>query len=79
LNGNTPHANWTGLFQPGEKVCLRFINGSAMTFFDVRVPGLPITVVQADGNDIEPVAVDEFRISPAETYDVIVEPHDYAA
>jgi FtsP/CotA-like multicopper oxidase with cupredoxin domain len=50
-----------------------------MTFFDVRVPGLPITVVQADGNDIEPVAVDEFRISPAETYDVIVEPHDYAA
>jgi FtsP/CotA-like multicopper oxidase with cupredoxin domain len=79
MNGNTPHANWTGLFQPGEKVRLRFVNGSAMTFFDVRVPGLPMTVVQADGNDIEPVTVDEFRISPAETYDVIVQPHDNAA
>jgi FtsP/CotA-like multicopper oxidase with cupredoxin domain len=79
MNGNTPHANWTGLFQPGEKVRLRFVNGSAMTFFDVRVPGLPMTVVQADGNDVEPVTVDEFRISPAETYDVIVQPHQNAA
>jgi CopA family copper-resistance protein len=79
LNGNTPHANWTGLFQPGEKVRLRFINGSALTFFDVRLPGLPMTVVQADGNDIEPVTVDEFRISPAETYDVIVQPQKNAA
>jgi CopA family copper-resistance protein len=78
MNGNTPHANWTGLFQPGEKVRLRFVNGSAMTFFDVRVPGLPMTVVQADGNDVEPVTVDEFRISPAETYDVIVQPHENA-
>jgi CopA family copper-resistance protein len=79
LNGNTPHTNWTGLFQPGEKVRLRFINGSAMTFFDVCVPGLPMTVVQADGNDVEPVTVDQFRISPAETYDVIVQPHENAA
>ena len=79
MNGNTPHANWTGLFQPGERVRLRFVNGSAMTFFDVRVPGLPMIVVQADGNDIEPVTVDEFRISPAETYDVIVHPHDNTA
>jgi FtsP/CotA-like multicopper oxidase with cupredoxin domain len=79
MNGNTPHANWTGLFQPGEKVRLRFVNASAMTFFDVRVPGLPMTVVQADGNDVEPVTVDEFRISPAETYDVIVQPHENAA
>jgi CopA family copper-resistance protein len=79
LNGNTPNANWTGLFQPGERVRLRFINGSAMTFFDVRVPGLPMTVVQADGNDIEPVTVDEFRISTAETYDVIVQPQENAA
>jgi FtsP/CotA-like multicopper oxidase with cupredoxin domain len=79
LNGNTPHANWTGLFQRGERVRLRFINGSAMTFFDVRLPGLPMTVVQADGNDIDPVTVDEFRISPAETYDVIVQPHENAA
>jgi FtsP/CotA-like multicopper oxidase with cupredoxin domain len=79
LNGNTPNANWTGLFQPGERVRLRFINGSAMTFFDVRVPGLPMTVVQADGNDIEPVTVDEFRIGTAETYDVIVQPQENAA
>jgi CopA family copper-resistance protein len=74
LNGNTPHANWTGLFQAGERVRLRFINGSSMTFFDVRVPGLPMTVVQSDGNDVEPVTVDEFRIGVAETYDVIAEP-----
>jgi CopA family copper-resistance protein len=79
MNGNTPHENWTGLFQPGERVRLRFINGSAMTFFDVRLPSMPMTVVQADGNDIEPVTIDEFRISPAETYDVIVQPHENAA
>jgi CopA family copper-resistance protein len=79
LNGNTPNANWTGLFQPGERVRLRFINGSSMTFFDVRIPGLPMTVVQSDGNDVEPVTIDEFRIGLAETYDVIVEPKESAA
>ena len=79
LNGNAPNANWAGLFQPGERVRLRFINGSSMTFFDVRIPGLPMTVVQADGNDVEPVVVDEFRMGVAETYDVIVQPHDNAA
>jgi FtsP/CotA-like multicopper oxidase with cupredoxin domain len=79
LNGSTPNANWTGLFQPGERIRLRFINGSSMTFFDVRVPGLQMTVVQADGNDVEPVTVDEFRIGVAETYDVIVQPQDNAA
>jgi CopA family copper-resistance protein len=79
LNGNTPNANWTGLFQPGERIRLRFINGSSMTFFDVRVPGLKMTVVQADGNDVEPVTVDEFRIGVAETYDVIVHPKDNLA
>jgi CopA family copper-resistance protein len=79
LNGNTPMANWTGLFQPGERVRLRFVNGSAMTFFDVRIPDLPMTVVQSDGNDVEPVTVDEFRIGVAETYDVIVEPKDDTA
>ncbi len=79
LNGNTPSANWTGLFKPGERVRLRFINGSAMTFFDVRIPDLPMTVVQSDGNDVEPVTVDEFRIGMAETYDVIVEPKDDTA
>jgi CopA family copper-resistance protein len=74
LNGAAPGANWTGLFRPGERVRLRFINASSMTFFDVRIPGLPMQVVQADGNDVEPVAVDEFRIGVAETYDVIVQP-----
>ncbi|GBR51429.1 copper resistance system multicopper oxidase [Gluconobacter sphaericus] len=76
LNGHAPDMNWSGLFNPGEKVRLRFINGSTMTFFDVRIPGLEMLVVQADGNDIEPVPVDEFRIGVAETYDVIVQPKD---
>jgi len=79
LNGNSPNANWTGLFRPGERIRLRFINASSMTFFDVRIPGLKMTVVQADGNDVEPVTVDEFRMGVAETYDVIVSPPDNAA
>ena len=73
-NGRTPEQNWTGLFKPGERVRLRFINGAAMTIFDVRIPGLKMTVVQADGNNVQPVPVDEFRIAVAETYDVIVRP-----
>jgi CopA family copper-resistance protein len=79
MNGNPPDANWTGLFTPGEMVRLRFINGSAMSFFDVRIPGLSMTVVEADGNAIEPVIVDEFRIGTAETYDVVVKPQGDAA
>ena len=76
VNGTTPAGNWTGLFRRGERVRLRFINGSSMTFFDIRIPGLKLTVVAADGQDIEPVSVDEFRIGTAEVYDVIVEPKD---
>ena len=74
INGHPPGANWTALFRPGERLRLRFINGSSMSIFDVRIDGLPMTVVQADGNDVMPVTVDEFRISVAETYDVIVHP-----
>ena len=74
MNGATPAGNWTGLFQSGERVRLRFINGSAMTYFDVRIPGLKMTVVAADGQYVHPVTVDEFRIAVAETFDVIVEP-----
>ncbi|KXV75825.1 copper resistance protein CopA [Acetobacter malorum] len=76
LNGHAPDMNWNGLFRPGERVRLRFINGSSMTFFDIRIPGLEMLVVQADGNDVEPVPVDEFRIGVAETYDVIVQPKE---
>jgi len=76
MNGVAPAGNWTGLFRRGEKVRLRIINGSSMTFFDIRIPGLSITVVAADGQDVEPVTVDEFRIGAAEVYDVIVEPKD---
>ncbi|ANK81713.1 MAG: copper oxidase [Rhizobiales bacterium NRL2] len=76
INGKGPAQNWTGLFEPGERVRLRFINSSAMTYFDIRIPGLEMTVVQADGNEVQPVAVDEFRIAVAETFDVIVEPKD---
>ncbi|MBO9453432.1 multicopper oxidase domain-containing protein [Tropicibacter sp. R16_0] len=74
INGATTSQNWTGLFKPGEKVRLRLVNSSAMTYFDVRIPGLKMTVVQADGNDVKPVVVDELRIAVAETYDVIVQP-----
>jgi CopA family copper-resistance protein len=74
MNGRTPADGWTGEFKKGEKILLRVINGSAMTFFDVRMPGLKMTVVASDGNYIQPVTVDEFRIGVAETYDVIVEP-----
>lgn len=74
INGNTPASNWTGLFKPGERVRLRFINAAAQTFFDIRIPGLTLLVVQADGQNIEPILVDEFRIGLAETYDVIVTP-----
>ncbi len=74
MNGRAPAGNWTGLFTPGERVRLRFINGSAMSYFDVRIPGLKMTVVAADGLPVRPVSVDEFRIAVAETFDVIVEP-----
>ena len=74
VNGTTPAGNWTGMFSAGERVRLRIVNGSSMTFFDVRIPGLKLTMVAADGQDIEPVAVDEFRIGPAEVYDAIVTP-----
>jgi CopA family copper-resistance protein len=74
MNGTTAPGNWTGLFRSGEKVRLRLVNGSAMTYFDVRIPGLKMTVVAADGQRVHPVSVDELRIAVAETYDVIVEP-----
>lgn len=74
VNGASPAANWTALFERGDKVRLRFINGSAMTFFDVRIPGLKMTVVAADGQPVHPVSVDEFRLGVAETLDVVVEP-----
>ena len=74
INGNTPAGNWTGLFRPGERIRLRFINAGAMSYFDVRIPGLKMTVVAADGQYVQPVAVDEFRLATAETLDVIVTP-----
>jgi CopA family copper-resistance protein len=74
MNGQPPAAGWTALFRSGERVRLRLINGSAMTYFDVRIPGLKLTVVAADGRPVRPVEVDELRIAVAETYDVIVEP-----
>jgi FtsP/CotA-like multicopper oxidase with cupredoxin domain len=76
MNGATPAGNWTGLFSRGDRVRLRFINASSMTFFDLRIPGLPMTVIAADGQEVEKVTVDEFRISGAETVDVIVTPSD---
>ena len=79
LNGRKAEDNWTALFKPGERVRLRIINGSAMTYFDLRIPGLKMTVVQADGNAVQPVPVDELRIAVAETYDVIVWPKEERA
>ncbi len=74
MNGATPAGNWTGLFRPGERVRLRFINGSSNSYFDVRIPGLKLTVIAADGQNVAPVEVDEFRIATAEVYDVLVRP-----
>ena len=74
INGHGPRENWTGLFRPGERVRLRIINASAMSIFNVRIPGLPMTVVQADGENVRPIETDEFQIAAAETYDVIVRP-----
>jgi CopA family copper-resistance protein len=79
INGHGPKENWTGLFKPGERVRLRIINASAMTIFNVRIPGLPMTVVLADGQPVRPVETDEFQISVAETYDVIVTPQENQA
>lgn len=78
INGQTSADNWLGLFKPNEKIRLRFINSSAQSFFDVRIPGLKMTVVSADGQNVEPVLVDEFRIGLAETYDVLVAPDQNA-
>ncbi len=78
MNGRDAAGNWTGRFRPGERIRLRFINGSAMSFFNVRIPGVTMTVVQADGQDVEPVDVDEFQVGVAETYDVVVTPDDGA-
>ncbi|MGJ4730620.1 copper resistance system multicopper oxidase, partial [Luteimonas sp. SDU101] len=79
MNGATPSGNWTGEFRPGEKLLLRLINASAMTHFDLRIPGLKMTVVAADGQYVHPVSVDELRMGAAETYDVIVEPRGQEA
>lgn len=76
VNGKTPEQNWTGIFKPGERVRLRFINASAMSFYDIRIPGLKMQVVSSDGENVEPVPVDEFRFGVAETYDVIVTPNE---
>lgn len=79
MNGQNPATNFKAIFKNGQKIRLRFINSAAMTFFDIRIPGLKLTVVAADGNNVQPVSVDEFRIGVAETYDVIVEPKDNTA
>ncbi len=76
MNGMGPASNWTGLFEPGQTVRLRLVNAAAASYFDVRIPGLAMTVVQADGQNVEPVTVDELRISIAETYDVLVTPRE---
>src|SRR5690606_3050767 len=76
MNGKTEEERWTGTFKPGERVRLRLINGSAMTFFDIRIPGMKLEVVQADGQNVHPITVDELRIATAETYDVIITPKD---
>ena len=75
-NGKTADQNWTGIFKKGERVKLRFINASAMTIYDISIPGLKMKFVEADGQEVKPVVADEFRFGVAETYDVIVEPKE---
>ena len=79
VNGHGPKDNWTALFKPGERVRLRFINASSMTTFNVRIPGLPMTIVAADGLNVRPIEIEEFQFGPAETYDAIVTPPDMRA
>jgi FtsP/CotA-like multicopper oxidase with cupredoxin domain len=79
LNGHDPASNWSGIFEPGQKIRLRIINGSAMTFFNFRIPGLEMSVVQTDGQNLQPVTVDELQIGVAETYDVVVQPKTHQA
>jgi CopA family copper-resistance protein len=79
INGHGPSDNWTGLFNPGERIRLRIVNAAAMGIFNVRIPGLPMTVVQADGMNVQPVEIDEFQIGVAETFDVIVQPKERQA
>jgi CopA family copper-resistance protein len=79
VNGAAPADDWTALFRAGERVLLRFINASAATFFDVRVPGLSMKVVEVSGQHVEPVETEEFRIAIAETYAVLVEPREERA
>lgn len=79
MNGHNPHSEFKALFKKGERIRLRFVNAAAMTFFDVRIPGLKMTVVAADGNYVKPVSIEEFRIGVAETYDVIVQPRSKKA
>ena len=79
VNGHGPKDNWTALFRPGERVRLRFINASSMTTFNVRIPGLPMTIVAADGLNVRPIEIDEFQFGPAETYDAVVTPPDMRA
>ena len=74
VNGHSPNENWTGLFKAGERIRLRLINASSMSIFNVRIPGLPLTVVMADGQHVQPVETDELQIGTAETYDIIVQP-----
>ncbi|MDH4275938.1 MAG: copper resistance system multicopper oxidase, partial [Gammaproteobacteria bacterium] len=78
MNGTTPAGNWTGVFNPGERVRLRLINAGTASFFDVRIPELKLTVIANDGQAVEPVTVDELRIGAGETFDVIVTPQDTA-
>lgn len=74
INGHATEDNWTAIFNTGERIRLRIINASANTIFNFRIPGLPMTVIAADGLNVRPVETDEFQIGVAETYDVIVEP-----
>ena len=76
MNGHTPASHWRGIYRPGEKVRLRFINTGSMTFYDIHIPGLKMTVIAADGNLIQPVEIDQLRLAVAETYDVLIEPED---
>ncbi|MCW5701625.1 MAG: copper resistance system multicopper oxidase [Bradyrhizobium sp.] len=78
VNGHGPRDNWTALFEPGQRVRLRIVNASAMTTFNVRIPGLPMSVVQADGQNVRPISVDELQIGVAETYDVVIAPANRA-
>jgi FtsP/CotA-like multicopper oxidase with cupredoxin domain len=72
LANGQPLLNLLPNAKAGDKVRIRLINSGASTYFDIQQNSGAFNVVAADGLDVQPITVNEFRVGMAETYDVIV-------